>query len=140
MAKPDTAKSCEHRGELLRIGTCNLCSGRGQPFEVYDCDLHGECSLNRKHSKVRSCLACPDRTGLTPAEPEPEAKPTEKKRPEKPPVSPCDAHRPQGHVRIIRGVVTLTAFCGRCGAKLFLDGQEAVTHSVSSAASGTLSS
>lgn len=53
---------CTHRqSSVARIGTCDLCSLKGQPFDVYACDLHGECSLSRKHSKMRSCVNCNDR-------------------------------------------------------------------------------
>lgn len=58
---PPPATDCLHRGELLATRTCDLCSIKGQPFEVYQCALHGECSLGKKHSLVRSCLVCPDR-------------------------------------------------------------------------------
>ena len=53
--------SCQHRGDKLRVGTCDLCGIRGQPFEVFACSLHGECSLRRKHSKVKACASCHDR-------------------------------------------------------------------------------
>lgn len=52
--------TCAHLGLMLREDTCDLCSMKGQPFEVLACTVHGECSLTRKHSKVRSCAACED--------------------------------------------------------------------------------
>jgi len=57
--KPDI-RLCSHRGPLLETRLCDLCGIKGQPFEVYACQLHGECSEQRKHSKVRSCIGCPD--------------------------------------------------------------------------------
>lgn len=53
---------CIHRGPVIdTTRECNLCGGdKGKPFEVLACAVHGECSLTRKHSKVKSCLACTD--------------------------------------------------------------------------------
>lgn len=56
--------SCAHRGERLRIGECDLCGIKGQPFDVMSCAVHGECSHTRKHSKVKSCIACDERTAI----------------------------------------------------------------------------
>ncbi len=52
---------CVHRGEVIRVGKCDLCGfDKGHPFDVLACALHGECSLLRKHSKVKGCAACED--------------------------------------------------------------------------------
>lgn len=51
---------CSHRGELIEVRKCDLCGIKGQQFEVFACNLHGECSAGRKHSKVKSCLTCQD--------------------------------------------------------------------------------
>lgn len=56
----ESVTACRHRGEQLRTDRCDLCGLRGQPFDVFACGLHGECSLTRRHSKIRSCAACPD--------------------------------------------------------------------------------
>lgn len=68
VVQPDEAQDvsandipCQFRGQLLKIGSCDLCGIKGQPFEIIACEQHGECSLTRRHSKVRSCLACEDR-------------------------------------------------------------------------------
>jgi hypothetical protein len=54
---------CSHRGaEPIRIGTCDQCGMKGQPFQVYPCGLHGECSIRFYNRKVRACLTCPDCT------------------------------------------------------------------------------
>ena len=55
---------CAWRLPVVRVGLCDLCSLRGKPFEVFGCRKHGECSIGRRHSRVRSCLACPDRIPL----------------------------------------------------------------------------
>lgn len=61
LPKPSSSDtSCPHRGAVLRVGACDLCGVRGQPFEVLSCAVHGECSLRRKHSKVKTCLTCKD--------------------------------------------------------------------------------
>jgi len=52
---------CVHRGPVRETRLCDLCGIKGQPFEVLGCALHGECSIGRKHSKVRSCVGCADR-------------------------------------------------------------------------------
>lgn len=53
--------ACIHRGDKIRDDTCDLCGVKGRPFEVFGCNLHGECSLHRVHSKVSGCAACEDR-------------------------------------------------------------------------------
>lgn len=61
---PATADNfpCSHRStEVARIGICDLCSLKGKPFDVFACEIHGECSIGRKHSEVRSCVKCSDR-------------------------------------------------------------------------------
>lgn len=55
---------CDHRGKLLRVGACDLCGLKGQDFDIFACHIHGECSVNRRHSKIRSCVACSDNTSL----------------------------------------------------------------------------
>lgn len=50
---------CVHRGpEPIRIGTCNQCGMKGQPFNVYPCSVHGECSIRFYDRKVKPCLTC----------------------------------------------------------------------------------
>ena len=55
--------TCPHRSaEPIRTGKCNLCGyEKGLSFAVFACDLHGECSLHKKHSAVKGCAACTDR-------------------------------------------------------------------------------
>lgn len=54
---------CSHRGPVpIRIGTCDQCGMKGQPFNVYPCGVHGECSIRFYSRKVRACLTCPDCT------------------------------------------------------------------------------
>ncbi len=53
---------CDHRGNRVRHVACDLCDKRkGQRFSVYACDLHGECTANKVHSKIKGCRACLDR-------------------------------------------------------------------------------
>lgn len=60
-------RRCSHRTQPLKIINCNLCGGGGKPMQVFGCALHGECSIGRQHSAVRSCLTCPDADDGTPA-------------------------------------------------------------------------
>lgn len=53
---------CPHRGAFLEVMTCNLCGGeKGRPFDAFACGLHERCSIGRKHSEVRNCIACEER-------------------------------------------------------------------------------
>lgn len=61
--------TCENRLSFIEIGVCDLCSMKGQPFEIFGCALHGQCSLNRRHSRVKSCVACGDRIPVANADP-----------------------------------------------------------------------
>ena len=69
-AKPETF-DCVYRGAKLRGGECDLCGIRGQPFEVYKCEKFGECSVTRKHSKVKACSGCEGRATERPVELQP---------------------------------------------------------------------
>ena len=64
---------CEHRGNFKRIELCQLCGNVGKKIEVFECKLHGECTIHaagiRKENKgnlplLPVCLSCPDRTSL----------------------------------------------------------------------------
>lgn len=53
---------CVHRLAVVDLARpCNLCGLKGTLFAVHGCNLHGECSIGRKHSKVKSCVTCRDR-------------------------------------------------------------------------------
>jgi hypothetical protein len=56
--------ACVHRGAVIETGACDLCGIRGQKFEIFSCAIHGRCSLTRRHSKIRSCAACADRSTI----------------------------------------------------------------------------
>lgn len=58
---PPTDFSCVHRGAMIEIGKCDVCSMKGQPFEILACAVHGRCSIGGRNRKVRSCLRCEDR-------------------------------------------------------------------------------
>lgn len=60
---PEPDLTCAHRGDVIRQQAADLCGLRGQLFDVFACDLHGECSLRRVCFKqtVQSCTACKDR-------------------------------------------------------------------------------
>lgn len=73
-AAPDTFP-CVHRGPVIDPARlCDLCSIRGQPFEVYQCGksdrdgnpLYKECSIGRKHSAVQPCISCDSRCVIPP--------------------------------------------------------------------------
>ena len=57
----EASGECVHRGPWLETMKCDLCGMKGQPFDVFACAVHGRCSLRRRHSKVKSCLACAER-------------------------------------------------------------------------------
>jgi len=51
--------TCIHRLPIIEVGTCDLCgAGKGNPFEVLGCSIHGQCSFDKKHSKIKSCSTC----------------------------------------------------------------------------------
>jgi len=53
--------SCLNRGKNpVRVGTCNLCGLRGQPFDIYPCSIHGECSIRYYDRKIHPCIGCED--------------------------------------------------------------------------------
>jgi hypothetical protein len=60
-----TAESlpCSHRGEVTRQQESDLCGSRGEFFDVFTCDLHGECAIGRicQRQKERPCVSCDDR-------------------------------------------------------------------------------
>lgn len=150
---------CDHRGALLRIDKCNLCGLRGQPFEVYQCSIVGECSLSRKHSKIVSCLVCIDRTvngekvpqeNVVNMQPSSLHQTTVSRRQQSKnikqhqvddPIVPCDHSKPLVRSRANRdGAVALTAYCGNCGIPMLVNGEASVVLSVSVGSSGMLSS
>ena len=63
---------CEHRGELKRIELCQLCGSVDKEVEVFECKLHGECTVHAAGIRQRNkgkrlpllpvCISCPDRT------------------------------------------------------------------------------
>lgn len=54
--------ACVHRGALLRVAKCDLCGAKDQPFDVFACAVHSECSIGRRKRSVKSCVACEQRT------------------------------------------------------------------------------
>jgi hypothetical protein len=55
--------ACPHRGNVTRDALCDVCGGvlaKGQPFDVFACAKHGECSLQRMRRDVRPCITCQD--------------------------------------------------------------------------------
>jgi hypothetical protein len=52
---------CVYRQEVVRVGECNKCGMKGNPFDVYGCALYKECSLGSRHTKVKSCCTCEKR-------------------------------------------------------------------------------
>lgn len=52
-------QNCVYRGSVTKIGVCNTCGpDKGQRFDIYQCHIHGACSLTKKHSGIKSCLGC----------------------------------------------------------------------------------
>lgn len=62
VAEPDDP-GCGHRGRVVRQEACRLAQCAGGPlFPVYQCSIHGECSLrNRAVPGLAVCKRCPDR-------------------------------------------------------------------------------
>jgi len=54
---------CNHRGNIIRQDTSNLCGTRGDQVNIHACSVHGECSISRycQHQTVRHCMRCDDR-------------------------------------------------------------------------------
>lgn len=52
--------ACVHRGEKLRLVDCELCGRKGQTEQVYQCEIHGECTVRKfkSASGIQSCLSC----------------------------------------------------------------------------------
>lgn len=57
--------TCQHRGTELRKELCQLCGDRQRLEPIYQCELHGECSLKRfKYGtkfQPKACSLCNDR-------------------------------------------------------------------------------
>jgi len=63
--KPDPrfSTACVHRGEILERGVCTVCGMKGQPFDVFTCELHGKCMVRRYRNDrpdLRVCVSCDD--------------------------------------------------------------------------------
>ena len=58
--------ACVYRGEKTRFVKCGLCGARDLDVQVYQCALHGECTLRPAKPKgqrlMRCCLVCRDLT------------------------------------------------------------------------------
>jgi hypothetical protein len=55
--------ACLHRGDIVETGTCNVCGMRGQPFDVFACELHGKCMVRRFRNdrpELKVCVLCDD--------------------------------------------------------------------------------
>lgn len=121
--------ACDHRSLLpIRIDKCDVCSGqfpKGTPFDVYACDLHGECSFAYRKRKVKTCSACLDRESVEfnvqriIEEPRPSPRPA--------PVDPatCDHRSPIAHVSFNRQsdpwTATVVVQCAKCGAPFYVN-------------------
>lgn len=54
---------CEHRGAVIESKrTCELCGAKGELYDLYACEIHGQCSLGRRKNTLQQCLGCPDNT------------------------------------------------------------------------------
>lgn len=56
---------CEHRGEVIETQVpCEACGQKGQLYNIYKCDIHGQCSLGQRRiagdNSVRACISCTD--------------------------------------------------------------------------------
>jgi hypothetical protein len=60
---PRFTTPCAHRGEVLERSTCTACGMRGQPFDVFACELHGKCMVRRFRNdrpELKVCVNCDD--------------------------------------------------------------------------------
>lgn len=55
----DVTQPCVHRGDELRTTECTSCSGRVF-LKVFSCEIHGECTLQRRVGDLAVCLNCHD--------------------------------------------------------------------------------
>lgn len=75
-----TVPACQHRGTVLKTEVpCQSCGQRNQVYDVYQCALHGICTLGARGHKdtrtsptAKSCKACPDSSPLAPQEEQPD--------------------------------------------------------------------
>ncbi len=59
--------ACKHRGPVTGQATCQLCGGGRKQVDLYECTLHGACTLRRTtsgHGGPRNCLTCADRPSV----------------------------------------------------------------------------
>lgn len=59
--------SCSHRGDVVDMTVCGSCGGGKRPLEIFDCAIHGECTVDRMPEPGRTvkglCKLCKDRVG-----------------------------------------------------------------------------
>lgn len=66
VTRPDT--HCQHLGELLRTESCKPCGGRRE-VQVYQCAIHGECTLyasairRQDGTRIKACTGCSEYAG-----------------------------------------------------------------------------
>src|SRR3990167_9316343 len=57
-AAPTTSEPrppCRHLGPSLGMEVCDLCGLKGQPVEVFACEIHGRCTAHRVQRETRGC-------------------------------------------------------------------------------------
>lgn len=54
---------CPYRGDQIKVETCNICGNRGKPIPVYNCSIHGTCSVTAHNVKQTDhlCETCKDK-------------------------------------------------------------------------------
>jgi hypothetical protein len=75
--KPDPRYTmpCAHIGPAIAEGICNACGMKGQPFQIFACDLHVKCMVKRYRSDrpdLKVCFNCDD---YVPRDPPPDEPP-----------------------------------------------------------------
>jgi len=59
--------SCSHRGDVKDMTMCASCGGGKRPLEIFECSVHGECTVDKMPEPDRKvkglCKTCPDRQG-----------------------------------------------------------------------------
>jgi hypothetical protein len=60
---PRFTTPCVQRGVVMEKATCNACGMKGQPFDVFACELHGKCMVRRYRNdrpELTVCFNCDD--------------------------------------------------------------------------------
>jgi hypothetical protein len=60
---------CDHLGAEVRREDCTGCKGKRTQIKIFDCAVHGECSIGKKLDGVACCAGCKDFATTPPRNP-----------------------------------------------------------------------